>query len=49
MNIKKLIVLLFIGGVAAALPFTIQTLQTFFGPDTIEVDVDTVSQRIISP
>ena len=49
MNIKKLIVLLFIGGMAAALPFTIQTLQTFFGPDTIEVDVDTVSQRIISP
>lgn len=49
MNMKKLIVLLFIGGVAAALPFTIQTLQTFFGPDTIEVDVDTVSQRIISP
>ena len=34
---------------AAALPFTIQTLQTFFGPDTIEVDVDTVSQRVISP
>ena len=49
MNIKKLIVLLFIGGMAAALPLTIQTLQTFFGPDTIEVDVDTVSQRIISP
>ena len=49
MNIKKLIVLLFIGGMAAALPFTIQTLQTFFGPDTIEVDVDTVSQRVISP
>ena len=48
MNIKKLIVLLFIGGVAA-LPFTIQTLQAFLGPDTIEVDVDTVSQRIISP
>ena len=46
MNIRKLIVILFIVGSIATIPFV---LRTYFGADLKEVDVAVVSQRTISP
>ena len=46
MNIRKLIVILFIVGAIATIPFV---LRTYFGADLKEVDVAVVSQRTISP
>ncbi|MDG2422282.1 MAG: efflux RND transporter periplasmic adaptor subunit [Gammaproteobacteria bacterium] len=46
MNVKKLIVILFIVGAIATTPFV---LRTYFSADLKEVDVAIVSQRTISP
>jgi len=46
MNIRKLIVILFIVGAIATIPFV---LRNYFGADLKEVDVAVVSQRTISP
>ena len=46
MNIKKLLITLFIGGIVFTSSFI---LRNYFGPDLIEVDVAIVSQRTISP
>ena len=46
MNIRKLIVILFIVGAIVTIPFV---LRTYFGADLKEVDVAVVSQRTISP
>ena len=46
MNIKKLLITLFIGGIVFVSSFI---LRNYFGPDLIEVDVAVVSQQTISP
>ena len=46
MNLKKLLVVLFIAGTVIALPFINRAV---FGTNTKEVDISVVSQRIISP
>jgi HlyD family secretion protein len=46
MNIKKLILIVLIAGTVIALPFINRTV---FGTDSKEVNVSTLSQRIISP
>jgi len=46
MNIRKLIVILFVVGAIVTIPFV---LRNYFGADLKEVDVAVVSQRTISP
>lgn len=46
MNLKKLLLLVLIAGVVVALPFINRTI---LGTDDKEVDVATISQRVISP
>ncbi len=46
MNAKKLVLVLLLAGTVIALPFI---NRTFFGSDAKEVNVSTLSQRVISP
>ena len=46
MNVKKLLLIVFIAGTVIALPFINRAV---FGTDAKEVDVATISQRVISP
>jgi len=46
MNVKKLLLIVFIAGIVIALPFINRAV---LGTDAKEVDVATLSQRVISP